>query len=286
MVKEVLNENLKLINPFLKERISGANLSTAAENLVLDAAAYSLSSGGKRVRPVLTLEFCKLCGGDKKDALHFAAAVEFIHTYSLIHDDLPCMDDDDVRRGQPSCHVKFGEAVALLAGDALLTLAFETLADAPLKCEQIVKAVKALSSLAGVEGMIGGQSIDIDSENKKLTVEQLEKMDLMKTGALIKAACVLGCIAADASEEEIQSAGTFAESLGLAFQIIDDILDGDEQGEDEKLNKATYVSVLGMEGARALAEEHTRNALSALAPFGERAQFLREFAITLLERSV
>lgn len=286
MIKEDLRDNLNLINPFLENIIKGAGKNGSAEDIVWDAAAYSLSSGGKRVRPVLTLEFCKMCGGFKEDALHFAAAVEFIHTYSLIHDDLPCMDDDDMRRGRESCHVKFGEAVALLAGDALLTLAFETLSDAPLKCEQIAKAVRVLSRLAGPKGMIGGQSIDIDSENKKLTVEELQKMDLLKTSALIKAACVLGCIAADAGEYEIQAAEIFADYIGLAFQIIDDILDGDEQGEDEKLNKATYVSVLGIEGARALAQEHTETALSALTPFGKRADFLTEFAKVLLERSV
>ena len=255
--------------------------------------AYSLKNGGKRIRPVLTLEFCRLCGTSPDKALPFACALEYIHTYSLIHDDLPCMDNDDMRRGQPSSHKKFGEANALLAGDALLTRAFGILACAELPPAFIVRAVDALADAAGALGMIGGQYLDLEGEKKTLTVEELRRIDELKTGALIKCACLLGCIAADADIDKIDAAEAYAENLGVAFQIVDDILDvtadaatlGKPVGSDAKNGKNTYVSLLGLDGAAAEAEKYTSLALEALEVFGDRARELKAFTRALLERT-
>ena len=255
--------------------------------------AYSLKNGGKRIRPVLTLEFCRLCGTSPDKAIPFACALEYIHTYSLIHDDLPCMDNDDMRRGQPSSHKKFGEANALLAGDALLTRAFGILACAELPPAFIVRAVDALADAAGAQGMIGGQYLDLEGEKKVLTVEDLRRIDELKTGALIKCACLLGCIAADAEIDQIDAAEAYAENLGVAFQIVDDILDvtadaatlGKPVGSDEKNGKNTYVSLLGLDGAAAEAEKYTNLALEALEVFGDRAGELKAFTRALLERT-
>ena len=243
---------------------------------VVRAVRYSLLNNGKRIRPILLLEFYKLCGGDDDCAYHFAAALEMIHTYSLIHDDLPCMDDDDLRRGKPSCHKQFGEATALLAGDALLTEAFGVAAKTVgLPPERVVKALSVLSSCAGIGGMVGGQMIDLENENKDVSVEVIGEMYRLKTGALIKAAAVIGCILAGADEEKEKAAAVYAEKLGLAFQLIDDILDyeGDEVllgkpvGSDQKNNKNTFVSLLGIEECRKIAETLTNEAVSALDTF-------------------
>lgn len=251
-----------------------------------DMLYYSLESGGKRIRPLLCLEFCAVCNAEPELALNYACAVEFIHTYSLIHDDLPCMDDDDFRRGKPSSHKKYGEANALLAGDALLTHAFNIIADAPLSAVQNIKAVRELSSLAGMKGMIGGQYIDLAFENRNADTDVLFVMDALKTAALIEAACVLGCIAANASEEHIKHAREFALNLGLAFQITDDILDfvSEEVSSDEIKGKSTYTGILGLEKAKALAEEYTKRAVEALDFFGENASEIRNIANILLKR--
>ncbi len=254
-------------------------------SIIETAMKYSLESGGKRVRPVLTMEFARICGINPTEAIPFAAAVEFIHTYSLIHDDLPCMDNDDMRRGKPSSHIKFGESTALLAGDALLTHAFSCIANAPLKPQSIACAVKELADYAGVNGMIGGQIIDLDGENRELTIDELFVMDKLKTAALIKSACVLGCIAAE-RYDNIPIAITYAENLGLAFQIIDDILDflEGESNSDIVSGKSTYVSLLGIEKAKELASEFTNNALSALEKLNADTSNLYEFTISLLNR--
>lgn len=248
-------------------------------SVLFDSMKYSLKNGGKRVRPLLTLLFCEAAGGDVKAALPFGVAVEFIHTYSLIHDDLPCMDNDDFRRGKPSNHKAFGEANALLAGDALLTAAFEIITDGAkhglYSFEAACEAVNCLSSLAGARGMVGGQIIDLDCENKNVGIETLKLMDSLKTGALIKAACTLGCIAANADCEKKRAAAAFAENIGLAFQIQDDILDvtstlsklGKKTGSDKVNNKSTYVGIIGLDECRLLVDELTKNALSALSVF-------------------
>jgi geranylgeranyl diphosphate synthase type II len=263
---------------------------------VCDAMRYSLAGGGKRIRPVLLLESCRLCGGDIDEALDFACALEMIHTYSLIHDDLPCMDDDDLRRGKPACHIAFGEATAVLAGDALLTQAFTAAAEsraAKAHPARAVEAIALLSKLAGVMGMIGGQAIDLQSEGKAISLSRLQTMDKLKTGALMKAACALGAVLAGADETKRTALTQYAEALGQAFQIVDDILDvtadeaalGKPVGSDEAQHKSTYVSLLGLDGARAMAQKYTDGAIRALAVFGEDAAFLRRLAEDLMTRT-
>ena len=238
---------------------------------VLEAMRYSVLGGGKRIRALLVLNFNRILGGAANDAMEFAAAIEMMHAYSLIHDDLPCMDDDDLRRGKPSCHVAFGEAIALLAGDALQTLAFETLArNTSLEPAQVLQAVRELAAAAGSRGMVGGQTVDI--EGTAQTVDQLTGMCMMKTGALIKCAVRLGCLSVGADEASMAQADIYADAIGLAFQIRDDILDvigsteelGKPVGSDAEQQKATFATVLGTERAQNLAEKLTRTALDAL----------------------
>ncbi len=262
-----------------------------SDDIVSEAMKYSVRNGGKRVRPILVLEFCKACGGDVNKALPLACAVEMIHTYSLIHDDLPCMDDDDYRRGKPSCHIAFGEANALLAGDSLLTLAFETVANADLNADLVVMASKELAKAAGILGMVGGQVLDLQNENKALTVADLEKIDNLKTGELIRISCVLGCIAAN-SIDKIPSAEKYAKGIGLAFQIVDDILDvtsdaetlGKPIGSDSENQKSTYVSLLGVDKSREIAKALTKESVEALADFSFDTSSLKQLAVDLQAR--
>lgn len=256
-----------------------------------EAMRYSLLCGGKRIRPVLALAFCELCGGEPQAALPFACAVEMVHTYSLIHDDMPCMDDDDMRRGKPANHKVYGEDIALLAGDGLLTKAFETALSAE-DGKTAAKAALVLAQCAGDQGMVGGQCIDLKSEGGEADLELLRRMDSGKTVGLISAACRMGCIAADGSQNELEAAGRYAEGLGMAFQIRDDILDvlGDSQklgknvGMDSARDKRNYVSLLGVEKAQALVEEYTEQAVEALDAFSGDASFLRELALKLAKR--
>ena len=266
------------------------------QNDLFEAMRYSLFAGGKRIRPILLLEFCEACGGDQKSVLPFACAVEMIHSYSLIHDDLPCMDNDDMRRGKPSNHVVFGEAQALLAGDSLLTMAFETMLSpesiAAVGARRAAEAAGILAKAAGAYGMAGGQMIDLQSEGKRISAETLIRMDECKTGALICAAAKMGCVLADAEEQTLHAAEKYAKSIGLAFQIRDDILDVEGQqallgkpiGSDLENGKSTYVSILGMEKARELVKELTDEAVSALSCFGERGEYLRGLAVQLSSR--
>lgn len=267
-----MNEYIALIESALDKA-----LPKKQGHQVLSAMAYSAEAGGKRIRPVLLLEFCRMLGGDVQKAVPLACAVEMIHTYSLIHDDLPCMDDDDLRRGKPSCHRQFGEATALLAGDGLLTMAFSMIASAELSAEVRMGAVRILSERAGVFGMIGGQEMDLQNEKKGrgVSVEILTETYALKTSALLQSACEMGVLAGGGDEDAVGKAGEYAYHLGLAFQIVDDILDvtGDEQalgkpiGSDEENGKVTFVSLCGLEKARALAKEHSDKALSALQYF-------------------
>lgn len=267
-------------------------LPPTKENVVCEAMRYSIFNGGKRIRPVLTLEFCRLCGAQEEEALPFACAVEMIHAYSLIHDDLPCMDDDDMRRGKAACHIRFGQANALLAGDALLTLAFETVFNAGLSPEKILKAGKQLSAAVGWAGMIGGQVMDLDNEGKQAELEELLDTDFRKTGKLIIASAVLGCIAAGAEKQKIELASLYACNIGLAFQLVDDILDviGDAEtlgkpvGSDESNRKSTYVSVIGMNAAKEKIADLTLAANNALEVFGSQAQYLQNLADNLTKR--
>ena len=287
-----LKDYAETVNAYLEKVIPVCNFG---EEVVHEAMKYSLSIGGKRIRPVLVLEFCRICGGNIDDALPLAAALEMIHTYSLIHDDLPCMDDDDMRRGMPSCHIKYGYEYALLAGDGLLTAAFGVIVDSEFARKNptaAIKAVSLLSTLAGANGMIGGQVIDLKNENRKADMETLRKMDELKTGALIKCGALLGCIAAGANEEKISAAATYAEKIGQAFQIVDDILDvtGDEQslgkpiGSDKESGKSTYVTLLGIEKAQEYADRLTDEAVEALGVFGDENKFLKELAYKLAKR--
>lgn len=258
---------------------------------VIEAMRYSLLAGGKRVRPVLTLAFCALCGEDWHCALPFAVGVEMVHTYSLIHDDLPCMDDDDLRRGRPTCHKVYGEAMALLAGDGLLTKAFESVLAFPDPTKASA-AAKCLAELAGYQGMVGGQCIDLNAGGQEVTIELLKEMDEGKTVALIDAACRLGCIAAGAGEAQLAAASRYARGIGMAFQIRDDILDvmgdvsklGKNTGMDAVRDKRNYVSLLGVDTAQELVDSYTGQAVEALGIFPEDKAFLTGFALELASR--
>ena len=287
-----LNEYIDIINKYLDNSLGECSFK---EDIVHNAMKYSLSIGGKRIRPVLVLEFCRVCGGNIEDAMPFAAAIEMIHTYSLIHDDLPCMDDDDMRRGMPSCHKKFGEEYALLAGDGLLTRAFGIIAESEIakKSPEIaIEAIRLLSSLAGANGMIGGQVVDLKNEDKPCGLDVLQTMDSLKTGALIKCSALLGVVAAGGTKEQTDAAAAYAENLGHAFQIVDDILDviGDEKelgkpiGSDADSNKSTYVSILGIEQSQKFADELTYKAVDSLEIFGSDGDFLRNLATSLVSR--
>jgi len=246
---------------------------------VCRAMRYSMENGGKRIRPSLALAFCALFGGEKDRAMPIAAAVEMVHGYSLIHDDLPCMDDDDFRRGRPSCHKQFGEATALLAGDALLTEAFACIADSDFPPQAKTRAISLLAKAAGVGGMIAGQQLDMLYENTPITRARLEEMNRKKTGALLSAACLLGCVAAGAGVPQSFAAARYADYLGLLFQITDDLLDaGEEPG------KATWVSLLGQDGARAAALEYAAAARKAIATHTKEGHFLYELPGWLLTR--
>ena len=262
---------------------------------IYDAMEYSLLAGGKRIRPVLTLEVCRMCGGDPALAMPFACAVEMIHTYSLIHDDLPCMDDDDLRRGKPTNHKIYGEATAVLAGDGLLTAAFEIAlgTDSPLPPQRVVAAAACLARAAGAQGMVGGQVLDMAAEGRAVSRYDVEQLQKLKTGALLSAAAEMGCIVAGGSEEAQKAVRRYAQKLGMAFQVRDDMLDvegneatlGKPVGSDQANEKTTFVSLLGMDDCRALVKKLTAEAVEALAPFGaERAGFLCWLAEALAGR--
>lgn len=259
-----------------------------------EAMEYSLMAGGKRVRPVLTLECCRLCGGDPERALPFACGVEMVHTYSLIHDDLPCMDDDDLRRGKPTNHKIYGEATAVLAGDALLTAAFETALEqsSGVPSDRVVAAAACLAHAAGARGMVGGQSLDMAAEGRAVTRRDVEDLQKLKTGALLSAAAEMGCVIAGGGTDDRTAVRRYAQKLGLAFQVRDDMLDveGDERtlgkpiGSDQANEKTTFVTLLGMDGCRELVDTLTDAAVAALEPFGGRADFLCWLARALAGR--
>lgn len=263
------------------------------QDTVVHAMAYACSVGGKRLRPVLTLEFCRLCGGDPEQALPFACALEMIHSYSLVHDDLPCMDNSALRRGKPSTHAAYGENMALLAGDALLNRAFETMLHVrDLPAERVLAASGALADAAGIDGMVGGQVIDLESEAKTIPLDTLEALQMGKTAALIRAACEMGSIVAGAPPAQQEAARQFGTALGLCFQIVDDILDvtateeqlGKPIGSDMENQKNTYVSLLGLDKARQLAQQRTVQAQQALSLFGKQAEDLQQLTIALQNR--
>lgn len=257
------------------------------------AMRYALLGGGKRVRALLVYAVGELFSGNAESLDHAAAAVECIHAYSLIHDDLPCMDDDDLRRGKPSCHKAFDEATALLAGDALQSLAFEILSTVNQSADNTLKMVQLLAKSSGSEGMAGGQAIDLASEGLKLSQSALENMHSLKTGALIRASALLGAYStSQISDSELANIEIYATKLGLAFQVIDDVLDvtadeatlGKTSGKDLAQNKATYVSLLGLNEAKAYARKLHQEAIAAIHTFGERASRLSQLADFICER--
>ena len=259
------------------------------QNRLFEAMSYSLNAGGKRLRPFLVQQFCLACGGLEENARHAACAVEMVHTYSLIHDDLPAMDNDDYRRGKPTNHKVYGEAMAILAGDGLLTDAFRVLTQAPLRPDRIASCVGCLAINAGPWGMVGGQVLDMLSEERELTEDEVRAIQTRKTGCLIKAACCMGVICAGGSIEQMKAAMDYADRVGLAFQIRDDVLD--VTGDAAKLGKAvgvdgeknTFVRLWGLERCEALIRRQTEEACEALSAF-ERPELLRELAEYLAGR--
>ena len=281
--REFIEEYLRNIYPEFR---------TEPQAALFDAMEYSLLAGGKRLRPIFALEFCRMCGGDWKNAAPFAAAVEMIHTYSLIHDDLPSMDNDDFRRGRPTNHKVYGEAMAILAGDALLTDAFLIASSAKLPNPQDMSlAIGVLAQGAGSLGMVGGQVLDIQAESRELTEQEVIDIQSRKTGALINDACVLGVIAGGGTEEQIAAAGGFAGALGIAFQIRDDMLDviGTQQemgkGVGTDANKNTFVKLYGLEKCEELVQKYTNVAIEMLNAFEDNT-YMVALTKSLTDRKV
>ena len=286
-IDEISTQYREFLEEYLANRIN--QFKTQPQKQLFDAMEYSLLGGGKRLRPIFTLEFCRLCCGDWEKAAPFAAAVEMIQTYSLIHDDLPAMDNDDYRRGKLTNHKVYGEGMAILAGDALLTDAFACLASADLPGDAIAQAVAVLANNAGSLGMVGGQVLDIMSEERELSAQEVLDIQSRKTGALINAACALGVIAGGGSKQQLQAACGFARALGLAFQIRDDMLDvigtqeelGKGVGTDEAKN--TFVRLYGLEKCEVLVRKYTEAAISCLKAF-EDTDYLIALAKSLTDR--
>ncbi|WP_084057291.1 farnesyl diphosphate synthase [Desulfacinum hydrothermale] len=272
--------------------------SDSLEKTVVEAARYSLFAGGKRLRPILCLTAAEVVGGTADEALTAACALEMVHTYSLIHDDLPAMDDDDLRRGRPTNHKVYGEAVAILAGDLLLTEAFGLLADprigsnAAVAAERRLRALTILARASGMQGMIAGQVIDLESETREVDLATVEYMHIHKTGALISASLEMGAVLGGGNDQQIQALVQYGRHLGLAFQITDDLLDiegdpdvmGKPSGSDVAKNKKTYPALLGLARSREMARKHVDRAVDALKTFDEKAEPLRAIARYLLER--
>ena len=290
MMKEYMQKKIELINQELDSIYSE---DTALNATLAKSMNYSLMAGGKRLRPILIMAAADAVGADGEKFLHLATSIEMIHTYSLIHDDLPAMDNDDYRRGKLTNHKVFGDGIAILAGDALLTMAFEVIADSPnIDTEKKLKVIKEMSSAAGAEGMVGGQVIDLESEGKHIDMDTLRKMHSAKTGALFCAAIRSGAILGGATDKQLADLTQYARCFGLAFQITDDILDvtGDEAsigkpvGSDEKNHKSTYVTLGSLQSAQELAQKAVNEAKKALADFGTEADFLRELVDYLIPR--
>ena len=289
-IKAYLNEKRELIESYLKSHFT----APSSPSVLHEAMKYSLFAGGKRIRPILALASFEACGGDAKKIIPQAAALELIHTYSLIHDDLPAMDNDDLRRGKPTSHKMFGEAMAILAGDALLTEAFfmMTQADIKIKPSILLKALREAALAAGHNGMVGGQAQDIISEDAEPDGEILEFIHLHKTAALIKSSVRIGTILAGSRKKQLQALTRYGENTGLAFQIIDDVLDvegsaeelGKSVGSDSRKKKMTYPSVYGIEGAIKKANELISIAIDAIGIFSSEADPLREIAGYLAKR--
>ncbi len=292
MIRDIIADYAKNVESELDILLGGKN--DCCQKKIYESMLYSVDAGGKRLRPVIMLMFAKMFGLDSRHVMRFACALEMIHTYSLIHDDLPAMDNDDLRRGKPTNHKVFGEAMAILAGDGLLNFAAETVLEKGynLPAERIIDAARELFNASGVSGMIGGQVIDIESEGKNVGIKELELLHRLKTGALIRAAGRIPAVLAAADQEQLLAVTGYCENLGIAFQIQDDLLDvfgdsaelGKNIGSDEANGKVTYVTILGREGAEKLVGEYTDKAIACLEQFGNGALELTELARYLTKR--
>lgn len=292
--KEKLEDYKNLIESYLENAVKYDE--SEKYKIITEAMRYSLLGGGKRLRGALVLAFYEELGGKREDALPFACAIEMVHAYSLIHDDLPCMDNDDMRRGKPSNHIKFGYANALLAGDALLTYAFEFMTKkeslAPFEPKNALNAIQILAQNAGYSGMIGGQVLDLDAEGKKKTLSEMEYINSLKTGKLITAACLLGARLKGVNEETEKAIISYGQNLGVAFQIADDILDvigtekdlGKPIGSDKENEKTTYASVYGIEKAEEIALSYAKKAVVSLNEAGIKNDFLSDLAEASVKR--
>jgi len=283
-------EDIQAVDAALERLLPPENNPPAS---IHQAMRYSVFAGGKRIRPILCLEIVRIFDSPIEAALHPACALEFIHTYSLIHDDLPALDNDDLRRGKPTCHKKFGEAIAILAGDALLTLAFETIGAAPMAADRRAAILTEVAKSAGtVDGMVGGQVADVEAEGRQVGPEMLEYIHRSKTAALIRASVLSGALSAGAGDEDLVRLRRFGEKIGWAFQVTDDILDVEESsaalgktaGKDAAQHKATYPAVFGLEKSHQFARDLANEAIAQLASYGDRAARLREIAEFLVLR--
>lgn len=289
-LKSWLKQQQSVVDAELKRQLPRENARPAT---IHKAMRYSIFAGGKRLRPILCLAAAEACGGEITDALAPACAVEIMHTYSLVHDDLPCMDDDDLRRGRPTSHKVYGEGIAVLAGDALLTESFAVIAKTPAtKRYNVGDYVAELALTGGSKKLIGGQVLDLEGEGKDLTKKQLVQIHEAKTAALLTSSIRLGAMTANATPKKLEALTTFGYNLGLAFQIIDDILDvtqtteqlGKTAGKDEAVEKSTYPAIMGLEGAKKEAARITKKSLNALSPLSKKAARLEEIAHYLLDR--
>lgn len=285
-LSEELSNKQNLIEAFLEKQFT----ETGDHQVLLEAMRYSLLAGGKRLRPILCMSFCELCGGTAETALPAAAAIEMVHTYSLIHDDLPCMDNDDYRRGRLTCHKVYGEDIATLAGDALLTAAFRYLAQMDVPADRVLQCVALLSQAAGEQGMVAGQILDLAGEKHALSERELREVHRHKTGDMIRAACQMGVVLGGGSPVQLQAAGEFAMALGMAFQIRDDLLDcvgtqeqlGKPIGSDEENGKTTFVTLFGVQKCQQLVETETQRAIACL----EDGNFQDTVFVTALARQL
>lgn len=285
-----LSRNNAFLDRFLAECLE----SLADGPRLADAMRYSLMAGGKRLRPSLCLAAGEAVGASPQKVLPIAGAIEMIHTYSLIHDDLPAMDDDDMRRGKKTCHVAFDEATAILAGDALLTLAFQVLASTQANRPQLaLEVIRIIASAAGPRGMVQGQMLDMHSEGRTLTLQELQQLHALKTGAMIEAALVAGAIAGEGSSSQVDAVREYGKAIGLAFQIVDDILNvegdpiimGKAAGTDQSRRKNSFPALLGLEKSKEFAQNLVRSAVGTLAGFGAEAEALRAIAGYVIERN-
>ena len=290
--KEILKNKIDYVENLLQEYMPKEE---GYQETIMKAMNYSLKAGGKRLRPILTLESCKIVGGKEADAIPFAMAIEMIHTYSLIHDDLPALDNDDLRRGKPTNHKVFGEGMATLAGDALLNYAYEVMLSSSINKEnphKYLRAIYEIATHAGIYGMIGGQVVDVESENKVIEKEKLDFIHLNKTAAMIVGCMRAGAIIGDATEEELKKITKYGRNIGLSFQIVDDILDitGDEEklgkpiGSDIENHKSTYPSLLGLEKSRQIARQLIEEGKSSIEGLSSEVDFLNQLGDYIISR--